>query len=391
MPASIFVEPHVLMPAHPGALPLRDGVSPWATEEPTGYAQPGRNHCKVLAYAQRLAGRESQHREEAFLEGPGQRSEVAIAMDADFILPGTPLRRSSAITSRGQAGATASPRWGRALTSRGLVFEVGVRRKQMLDAPPSMAPPSALRRLSTTNMSRGRARGTTSGGFPAPYTAPTVADNQPTEVDVVIQSFMGASNLVDAENSPVFPLELPSLQQRTPYCDLVQRQNHGGVRYAAFDNFEIGTLRVHIRLVHERVYTYIHICIFMYVYIYVRAHMYIHMCVYACPCTYAAQEWTNRTVAEHACKKMGRAAARRNAPKQPRAIRAGPHPGGGKIGPPIPGVYLIFFDTGVLSRHGGTLHNGSLYDFLLSSHNTGGLSDFTWTFRGFIEDIFFQR
>ena len=46
-------------------------------------------------------------------------------------------------------------------------------------------------------------------------------------------------------------------------------------------------------------------------------------------------------MAEHVCSKMGRAAARRDARKQPRAIRAGPHPGGKKIGLPIPGVYLI--------------------------------------------------
>jgi len=67
------------------------------------------------------------------------------------------------------------------------------------------------------------------------------------------------------------------------------------------------------------------------------------------PRVYAAQEWSNRPVAKHACSKMGRAAARRYAPKQPRVIRAGPHPGGTQFGPPIPGVYRNFFDTGGLS------------------------------------------
>jgi len=67
----------------------------------------------------------------------------------------------------------------------------------------------------------------------------------------------------------------------------------------------------------------------------------------------SAQEWSNRKVAEHACSKMGRAAARRNAPKQPRAIRAGPNEGAQfflgsilgvyRIFPQIPGVYGILF------------------------------------------------
>jgi len=39
---------------------------------------------------------------------------------------------------------------------------------------------------------------------------------------------------------------------------------------------------------------------------------------------------------------VGRAAARRNAPKQPRAIRVGPHQGGQKLGLNT-GVYLYFF------------------------------------------------
>jgi len=51
-------------------------------------------------------------------------------------------------------------------------------------------------------------------------------------------------------------------------------------------------------------------------------------------------------------KKPGRAAARRNAPKLPRAIGVGPYQGPQNFGVVIPGVYLIV------------------------STNTGGLSDF---------------
>ena len=39
---------------------------------------------------------------------------------------------------------------------------------------------------------------------------------------------------------------------------------------------------------------------------------------------------------------MGRAAARRNAPKQLRAIKVGPNKGAKKIGVFVPGVYLMF-------------------------------------------------
>jgi len=53
-------------------------------------------------------------------------------------------------------------------------------------------------------------------------------------------------------------------------------------------------------------------------------------------------------VAEHECSKIDCALL-------PRAIRAGPHPGCKKFGLSIPGVYLIFFGFGGLSRHGGTL------------------------------------
>jgi len=46
---------------------------------------------------------------------------------------------------------------------------------------------------------------------------------------------------------------------------------------------------------------------------------------------------------------VGRAAARRNALKQPRAIRAGPHKGGKKIGLNTGGSSVLFHDTGGLS------------------------------------------
>ena len=58
---------------------------------------------------------------------------------------------------------------------------------------------------------------------------------------------------------------------------------------------------------------------------------------------------------------IGRAAARHNAPKQPRAIRVGPNEGGEQIWASIPGVYLNFsLNSGGLSRDGGTLHTGGL-------------------------------
>ena len=63
--------------------------------------------------------------------------------------------------------------------------------------------------------------------------------------------------------------------------------------------------------------------------------------------THPAQEWRNRTVAEHACSKMGRAAARHNVPKQPRVIRAGPNEGGKKLGPQYRGLSAKTHNTGV--------------------------------------------
>jgi len=107
------------------------------------------------------------------------------------------------------------------------------------------------------------------------------------------------------------------------------------------------------------------------VYVYVCRHKYnfffrIH----------SAQECRNRTVDKLACSKMGWTAARRNAPKQPRVIRAGPNEGK-KIGAPIP-VYPIF-----------ATYRGFIRFFWL----TGGLSDFSripgiyrmfLTYRGFI-------
>ena len=71
--------------------------------------------------------------------------------------------------------------------------------------------------------------------------------------------------------------------------------------------------------------------------------MYTYVCIYAYTCVYvSAQEWINRTVAKHACSKMDRAAARRNAPKQPRAIRAGPNEGTKKLGPQYQGFIRFF-------------------------------------------------
>ena len=66
-------------------------------------------------------------------------------------------------------------------------------------------------------------------------------------------------------------------------------------------------------------------------------------------CRASAQEWKNRTVAKHACSKMGRAAARRNAPKQPRVIMAGPNDGAKKLGPQYRGFIRFFPHTGGLS------------------------------------------
>jgi len=111
-----------------------------------------------------------------------------------------------------------------------------------------------------------------------------------------------------------------------------------------------------------------------------------------CVLIYAAQEWINRTVAEHACSKMGCAAAKCNAPQQPRAIRAGPNEGAKKSGAPIPEVYPFFSSYRGVHRIFFTYfgfirffpHTGGLTGFLL---NTGGLSDPPIKTRGFIEDI----
>jgi len=62
---------------------------------------------------------------------------------------------------------------------------------------------------------------------------------------------------------------------------------------------------------------------------------------------------------------IGRAAARRNASKQPRAIRVGPNGGGKKIGTLHTGISSDFFslNSGGLSRDGGTVNKGGLSDF----------------------------
>ena len=62
-----------------------------------------------------------------------------------------------------------------------------------------------------------------------------------------------------------------------------------------------------------------------------------------------APELRNHTVAEHACSKMGHAAARRNAPKQPRMIRVGPNEGAKKLGSQYRGFVRFSPHTGGLS------------------------------------------
>ena len=76
--------------------------------------------------------------------------------------------------------------------------------------------------------------------------------------------------------------------------------------------------------IHLNKKTFIYISVYtdiFYSYISTYLHVYI-----------STQEWSIRTVAEHACIKMGRAAARRNAPKQPRGIKAGLNEGEKKLG-----------------------------------------------------------
>ena len=95
--------------------------------------------------------------------------------------------------------------------------------------------------------------------------------------------------------------------------------------------------------------------------------MYTYVCIYAYICEYvSAQEWRNRTVAKHACSKIGRAAARRKAPKQPRAIRAGPNEGTKKLGPQYRGIIRFFQHTGGLSDFFDLLE-----DFLPKKINPG--------------------
>jgi len=90
-----------------------------------------------------------------------------------------------------------------------------------------------------------------------------------------------------------------------------------------------------------------------------------------CVTIQTAQDWRNRTMVEHVCSKMGRTAARRNAPKQPRVIRAGPNEGAKKLGPQYREFIWLFPHTG---SFGGFFRlTGGLSDFL---PNTGGLQDF---------------
>jgi len=73
-------------------------------------------------------------------------------------------------------------------------------------------------------------------------------------------------------------------------------------------------------------------------------------------------------VAERACSKMGCAAARRNAPKQPRAIRAGPQYLG----------FIEFFGP----QYRGFIEFFPKYRGFIGFFDTGGLSDFWSNTRG---------
>jgi len=182
--------------------------------------------------------RDSQQPEEA-------RSNDAFGRAAEHeglsVLPGAVLPR--ALTSRGQARAltAACPRWGRALTSRGSLFEEIVRAKQNPPLPTPQSAPSTAYTLHpwspTRSLQRKKRRVATAAGkaeagehrpkpnepgyVPPPYTAPTVPDNQATQVDVVVQAFVPMENLPAAECSPANPLALP---KQAPYHDLVRRQ-----------------------------------------------------------------------------------------------------------------------------------------------------------------------
>ena len=158
------------------------------------------------------------------------------------VLTGAVLPR--ALSSRGQARAltAACPRWGRALTSRGSLFEEIVRAKQISPLkPPQSAPANSISlhpRSPTRKLQGKKHRVATAAGkaeagehrlkpnepgyVPPPYTAPTVSDNQATQVDVVVHAFVPAENLPAAEYSPANPLALP--KQQAPYYDLVRRQ-----------------------------------------------------------------------------------------------------------------------------------------------------------------------
>jgi len=93
----------------------------------------------------------------------------------------------------------------------------------------------------------------------------------------------------------------------------------------------------------------------------------------------SAQEWRNRIVAEHACSKMGRAAARRNTPKQPRVIRAGPNEGA-KLGPQYQGFTRLFH------KPGGYQIFLTYLGFIGFSSKYQGFTGFFTQYRGFIFD-----
>jgi len=148
-------------------------------------------------------------------------TECVLAPESESDQVGVQGRR---LKSRGQARAqtTASPRWGRALTSRGSQFEEAVRIKQLEALPAPLTAPEGTRRRVKSGIS-GRAR-TAREHF---ATAPTMAEKQATAVQVVVQAFAPTENLPAAEMSKRNPLMLPecSHRERLPYNDLVRRQH----------------------------------------------------------------------------------------------------------------------------------------------------------------------